>query len=429
MISRYTPSDFADLWSENTKYKTWLQVELAACEAMEKCGYVPIGTAKSIEEMDLQLDPARIAEIEEDTRHDVVAFLVHVQELAGPPAQFLHKGMTSSDVVDTGLALTLSKAMDSLVVRASHLCFELRQKAFEHKHTVMVGRSHGMAAQPTTMGVVLAGHLEEFRRSVARLDSALKEIRVGKMSGVVGTYAHLSPEVEKLAMEKLGLSPETVSTQVVARDRHAVVACAIALCASAVERLATSVRHWARGEVREVREPFLRGQRGSSAMPHKMNPIVSENLCGLARTVRAIVTPALENVCLWHERDISHSSVERIIFPDATSTLAYMLDRLAWLVSGLQVFPENMKKNLDATGELVFSEAVMLALVDRGWDRQLAWSTVHEAASASIRGGGTFRQNLENDDKISPALNRQEIEKIFDLDWALRHVCAIFDRI
>src|SRR4051812_1230733 len=424
MIPRYTPKDFAELWSDKTRYQTWLDVELAACEALESAGHVPRGTAAAIRAKNLVLDPAAIDRIEQKTRHDVIAFLTHVEELAGDPARWLHRGMTSSDVLDTSLACQLVRATDLLLARTDTLAEKLAQRAREHARTPMIGRSHGIHAEPTTFGVALAGHLAEIRRGRARLARAREEIAVGKIAGAVGTYAHLSPEIEAEALRKLGLGAETVSTQVVARDRHAAFFSALALLAAGIERLATNVRHWQRTEVGEAEERFSAGQKGSSAMPHKRNPILSENLCGLARIVRAAVTPALENVALWHERDISHSSVERMIGPDATATLAFMLDRAASLVTGLVVYPENARKNLERAGELYFSEAVMLALVETGMPRQEAYVLVQRNAMRAWHGEGRFRELLALDSDVTGRLGVERLGDLFDLDHALAHIPA-----
>lgn len=428
MIPRYTPPEFAALWSSAARYATWLEVELAACEAMEADGLVPRGTAKSIRDRKILLDPDRIDEIEKTTKHDVIAFLTHVEELAGAEARWLHRGMTSSDVLDTSLAMLLCRAADLLLTRLTALLAALARRVEEHRKTPMIGRSHGMHAEPITFGVALAGHLAELKRGKARLVSARAEIAVGKIAGAVGTYAHLDPALEARALAALGLAAETVSTQVVARDRHAAYFAALALLAAGIERLATNVRHWQRTEVGEAEERFTKGQKGSSAMPHKRNPIVSENLCGLARVVRAAVIPALEDVALWHERDISHSSVERMIAPDATTTLGYMLERAAALVDGLSVNAGNLQKNLDAAGELYASEAVLLALVGRGKARQAGYEIVQRCAMRALSGEGRFRDMLLADEELAALLPRPEIERCFDLDHALAHADAIIDR-
>ncbi|WP_433931280.1 adenylosuccinate lyase [Sorangium cellulosum] len=428
MIPRYTPPEFEELWSPATRFKTWLEVELAACEAMEAEGLVPAGIAEGIRGKQLSLDAARIEAIERTVKHDVIAFLTHVEELAGEGARWLHRGMTSSDVLDTSLAMLLVRAADMLSTRLDKLCDALARRADEHRRTPMIGRSHGIAAEPITFGLALAGHLAEMKRGRARLSAAREAIAVGKIAGAVGTYAHLSPRIEERALTALGLRPETVSTQVVARDRHAEFFAALSLIAAGIERLATNVRHWQRTEVGEAEERFSVGQKGSSAMPHKRNPILSENLCGLARIVRAAVIPALENVPLWHERDISHSSVERMIAPDATSTLGFMLDRAAGLVDGLVVYPERLRQNLDRTGELFFSEAVLLSLVQKGRPRQAAYELVQRCAMRAIAGEGRFRDNLAADADVAALLAPDEIARCFDLDHALSHVDAIIDR-
>jgi adenylosuccinate lyase len=419
MIPRYTPEEFGALWSSDTRYATWLEVELAACEAMEASGLVPAGVATRLRARNLQLDSARIDTIERTVKHDVIAFLSHVEELAGEDARWLHRGMTSSDVLDSSLAILLRRAGNMLIDRLDHVISALAVRATEHARTPMIGRSHGIHAEPTTFGVALAGHLAEMKRGRARLSSAVAEVSVGKIAGAVGTYAHLSPAIEKQALAALGLEPETVATQVVARDRHAAFFSALAHVAAGIERFATNVRHWQRTEVHEAEERFTAGQKGSSAMPHKRNPIVSENLCGLARMVRAFVTPALENVVLWHERDISHSSVERMIAPDATTTLAYMLERTKSLVEGLVVYPDNLRENLALTGELYFSEAVLLALVERGRPRQRAYEMVQRCAMRAIAGEGKFRDLLGADADVASALSTETLDRCFDLDHAL----------
>jgi adenylosuccinate lyase len=428
MIPRYTPSDFETLWSSETRYATWLEVELAACAAMEHEKLVPSGTAARIRAKNITLDPERIDEIERTTRHDVIAFLTHVEELVGAEARWLHRGMTSSDVLDTSLALLLVRATDAIGARLTKLVAALDRRAAEHARTPMIGRSHGIHAEPITFGVALAGHLAEMKRARARLSAARAEIAVGKIAGAVGTYAHLSPAIEARALAALGLAPETVSTQIVPRDRHAAFFAALAVTAAGIERLATNVRHWQRTEVGEAEERFSAGQKGSSAMPHKRNPISSENLCGLARMVRAYALPALENVALWHERDISHSSAERMMAPDATTTLAFMLERATTLVDGLVVYPDALKKNLERTGGLFFSEALLLALVEKGMPRQEAYVLVQRNAMKAIEGKAGFRENLEADADLALHLSRAEIGRAFDLEHALRHAEEIVAR-
>ncbi len=428
MIPRYTPSDFASLWSPERRFQVWLEVELAACEAMEGAGLVPPGTAARIRDKKLVLDAARIEEIERTTKHDVIAFLTHVEELAGADARWLHRGMTSSDVLDTSLAILFRDATDALLARTEKLLEALAKRAREHAKTPMIGRSHGIFAEPVTFGLALAGHHAEIRRGKERLVHARETIAYGKIAGAVGTYAHLSPEIEAKALGALGLRPETVSTQIVPRDRHAELFLAMALVAAGIERLATNVRHWQRSEVGEAEEAFTVGQKGSSAMPHKRNPILSENLCGLARVVRAAAIPALENVALWHERDISHSSVERMMGPDATATLAFMLDRSRSLVEGLVVYPARLAENLGRANELYFSEAVLLALVESGMARQEAYVLVQRNAMRAWHGDGRFRDNLGADADVSKRIPRAKLDELFDLEHALRHVPGIVER-
>ncbi|MEO7110359.1 MAG: adenylosuccinate lyase [Polyangiaceae bacterium] len=428
MIPRYTPKDFAQLWSNEHRFEIWLEVELAACEAMERAGLVPAGVAARIREKKIALDPTRIDEIEKTTKHDIIAFLTHVEELAGIDARWLHRGMTSSDVLDSSFAIQLRDAGKMLLLRCDTFLDALAARAREHAKTPMIGRSHGIFAEPVTFGLVLAGHHAEVARAKKRLVVAVEEIAVGKISGAVGTYAHLTPSIETDALAKLGLKAETVSTQIVARDRHAAFFSALALAAAAIERLATNVRHWQRSEVGEVEEAFTVGQKGSSAMPHKRNPIASENLCGLARVVRAAVVPAMENIPLWHERDISHSSVERMLAPDATTTLGFMLDRVTSLVKNLVVYPEKMLANLGEAKELYCSEAVLLALVEAGMPRQDAYVIVQRNAMKTWHGEGKFRDNLAADAELTSRLDPKVLASCFDLDHALAHVGGIVDR-
>jgi adenylosuccinate lyase len=396
---------------------------------MESAGTVPKGTADRVASVRDELDPTAIDAIEKTTRHDVIAFLTHVEEIAGEPARWLHRGMTSSDVLDTSLALLLVEATDKLLERMDAVLKALRGRIEEHRKTPAIGRSHGIHAEPLTFGLILAGHYAELYRGRARLAVAREEIAVGKIAGAVGTYAHLTPEVEVEALGALGLRPETASTQVVARDRHAAFVSALAVIAAGIERLATNVRHWQRTEVAEAEEHFKKGQKGSSAMPHKRNPVLTENLCGLARVVRGAVVPSLENVGLWHERDISHSSVERMVLPDATATLAFMLDRIRAVVADLVVYPERLRENLDRTGGLWASEGVLLALISKGLGRQEAYVMVQRNAMKAFEGEGEFRELLAADRDIAKLLDKQEIEREFDLSHVLEHVDTIIDRV
>ena len=428
MIPRYVPRDFAELWSDVRRYETWFEVELAAAQSMEAFGVVPVGTVERIRGMGVRIDPRRVEEIEGEVHHDVIAFLTHIEELVGESARWLHLGMTSSDVLDTAGAVLMRRAVQMLIERLERLMGVVAVRAREHAHCVMMGRSHGVHAEPITFGLALAGHHAEFVRCRDRLRVAMEEVSVGKISGAVGTYVHLSPEVEVRALESLGLRPETVSTQVVARDRHAALFSAMALVAAAVERFATNVRHWQRTEVGEVEEPFARGQKGSSAMPHKRNPIGSENLCGLARIVRSAVVPALENVVLWHERDISHSSVERVIVPDVTSVLAFMLDRMTRMVEGLVVRGQNLLANVERTGGLFFSENVLLKLVSKGIARQEAYVWVQRNAMRSMQEGEDFFFLLSGDLDVARCLTVDELRSCFDVDWMLRYVDVLIER-
>lgn len=428
MIPRYTPEDFSALWTPRRRFELWLDVELAACRAMENAGTVPKGSADKVAPFRDKLDPARILEIEKTTRHDVIAFLTHMEELAGEPARWLHRGMTSSDVLDTSFALLLREAADLLLTRFDTLLDTFERRIEEHKMTPAIGRSHAIHAEPVTFGVILAGHYAELVRARERLVVARAAVSVGKIAGAVGTYAHLTPAIESEALGALGLAGETVATQVVARDRHAEFTSALALAAAAIERFATNVRHWQRTEVGEAEEHFKKGQKGSSAMPHKRNPVLTENLCGLARVVRAAVTPAMENISLWHERDISHSSVERMMMPDATATLGFMLDRCQKVIADLVVYPERLKQNLEQTGGLWASEGVLLALVGTGLGRQEAYVLVQRNAMKAFAGEGEFRDLLAADADIAARLDADAIHTHFDLEHALASAPVIIER-
>lgn len=429
MIPRYTPAEFEALWSQRRKYEAWFDVELAACRAMEGAGSVPAGTADKVSRFRAQLDADAIDEIEKVTRHDVIAFLTHVEGLAGEPARWLHRGMTSSDVLDSSLALLLVEATDLLLVRLDAVLEALRHRIEEHRRTPAIGRSHGIHAEPVTFGLILAGHYAELARGRKRLLVAREEIAVGKIAGAVGTYAHLTPAIEAEALASLGLRPETAPTQVVARDRHAAYVSALGVIAAGIERFSTNVRHWQRTEVGEAEEHFKKGQKGSSAMPHKRNPVLTENLSGLGRVVRAAVVPGLENVALWHERDISHSSAERMMLPDATATLAFMLERVRGVIADLVVYPERLRQNLDQTGGLWASEGVLLALVGQGLGRQDAYVLVQRNAMKAFEGQGDFRSLLQEDAEIRKHLSAEDIDREFDLNHALAHVDTIIDRV
>jgi adenylosuccinate lyase len=429
MIPRYTRKELLDLWSDSHRYETWLRVELAACAEMEKAGTVPAGTTAAVRAKAAgKLDPVRILEHEERTRHDVIAFLTHVEELAGEPARWLHLGMTSSDVLDASLAIQLVEAADQILAGIDLLRAACRRRAEEHRATVAIGRSHGIHAEPITAGLVFAGWYAELGRAKAALVAARHEVAVGKIAGAVGTYANLEPAVEQAALASLGLRREVVPTQVVARDRHAAYFLALARLGTAVERLAVTIRHWQRTEVGEATEAFGKGQKGSSAMPHKKNPILSENLCGIARLLRSYANAAMEDVALWHERDISHSSVERVIGPDATGLADFMVRRAAGLVDGLVVNVARMRENLDQARGLYFSEAVMLTLVRKGMARQAAYELVQRNALRAVAGEGKFRDLLGADKDIAARLDAGEIDRAFNLEHHLRHAGAIIDR-
>lgn len=431
MIPRYSRPECADLWSPETKYSIWFEIEAHAADAMAELGVIPKDAAKAIWEKGRNVvwNADRIDEIERVVKHDVIAFLTHVSEVVGPEARFLHQGMTSSDVLDTCLAVQLSRASDMLIADVDMVLAALKRRAMEHKFTPTVGRSHGIHAEPTTFGLKLAGHYAEFQRAKERLAMARFEIATCAISGAVGTFANVDPRVEAHVAEKMGLSIEPVSTQVIPRDRHAAFFAALAVVASSVERLATEIRHLQRTEVLEAEEPFDPGQKGSSAMPHKRNPILTENLTGLARLVRSAVIPALENVALWHERDISHSSVERGIAPDATIHLDFALRRLAGVMERLVIYPENMIKNLDRLGGLVHSQRVMLALTQKGIGREVAYAAVQGASMKVWRGEAKFLDLLKADPDVRPHLSDAELEDLFDLTYHFKHVDTIFDRV
>ena len=431
MIPRYSRPEAAAIWSPQTRFRIMFEIEAHAADAMAALGVIPAEAARAIWARggNVVFDVDRIDEIERETKHDVIAFLTHVTEIVGPEARFLHQGMTSSDVNDTALAVQLSRATDLLMEGVELVLAGLKRRALEYRLTPCVGRSHGIHAEPTTFGLKLAGHYAEFGRARDRLAMARFEIATCAISGPVGTFASVDPRVEAHVAEKLGLVPEPISTQVIPRDRHAAYFAALAVVASSIERLATEIRHLQRTEVLEVEEPFDAGQKGSSAMPHKRNPILTENLTGLARLVRSAVTPAMENVALWHERDISHSSVERGIAPDATVHLDFALRRLASLVERLVVYPENMRKNLDRMGGLVHSQQVLLALTQKGMAREAAYSAVQRNAMSVWRGEGRFLDLLRADPDVRGQLNDHELADLFDLGWHFKHVNTIFNRV
>ncbi len=428
MISRYTRPEMEAIWSEEQRYELWTRIEIAVCRALAERGEIPRGAFDAIESR-ARVDPARVAEIESRVHHDVNAYLDALAEEIGPAARYVHLGLTSSDVLDTCLALQLRGAMDLILEQSQRVLDALRARALEHKRTVCVGRTHGITAEPTTFGLKLLYAYDEMCRNHERLERARETIAVGKASGAVGTFAHLSPEVEEAVMAELGLEPAAVSTQIVSRDRHAELVNALAQTATGIERIAVEMRHLARTEVGEVQEFFGSEQKGSSAMPHKRNPWRFETLAGLARVVRGYAGMALENSVLWHERDISNSSVERIVGPDATATVHFMLHRLAELIAGLAVFPEQMRGHLDASRGLVYSGAVLLALARHGVSRQEAYRLVQAHAMATSDAGGHLYDRLVADEEVGKILKPDELAECFDLERHLSQVDAIFERV
>src|SRR5712672_2280752 len=431
MIPRYTRPDMAAIWDPQTRFRIWFEIEAHAADAMAELGIIPQEAAKTIWEKgrNATFDVERIDEIEHEVKHDVVAFLTHLSEIVGPEARFVHAGMTSSDVLDTCLNVQLTRAADILIDDVEKLLAALKRRAFEHKKTPTVGRSHGIHAEPTTFGVKLAVAYAEFSRARERLLTARKEVATCAISGAVGTFAQIDPRVEAHVAKAMGLVPEPISTQVIPCDRHAMYFATLGVIASSVERLAIEIRHLQRTEVLEAEEFFSEGQKGSSAMPHKRNPVLSENITGLSRMVRAYVTPAMENVVLWHERDISHSSAERMIAPDATVTLDFALNRLAGLIDKLLVYPENMQKNLDRLGGLVHSQRLLIALTQKGASREDAYKFVQRNAMPVWRGEGDFQTLLKQDADVKKYLTDTEIEEQFDLGYHFKHVDTIFKRV
>ena len=433
MIERYSRKKMVKIWSPEEKFKIWFEIEAHACDAQAQLGVIPLEAAKKIWEKG-KFDIEKIDEIEKTTKHDVIAFLTNLSEYIGDEARFVHQGMTSSDVLDTTLSIQLKKASEILLNDINNLLIALEKKAMEHKHTITIGRSHGIHAEPITFGLKLAGYYAEFKRNKERLINAKKEISTCAISGAVGTFAHIDPFVESYVSKKLNLEPEEISTQIIPRDRHAMFFSTLGVIASSVERLATEIRHLQRTEVREVEEYFAQGQKGSSAMPHKRNPVLTENLTGLARIVRSSVTPALENVTLWHERDISHSAVERMIAPDSTITLDFALNRLTSVIDNLLIYPEIMLSNLEKLGGLVHSQQVLLALTQKGASREDAYEMVQSNAMKVWETPEATRKNvykklLKNDPKVKNYLDEIEIDKLFNLNQHFKHINTIFDRI
>jgi adenylosuccinate lyase len=431
MLSRYARPEMTAIWEAQSRFKIWFEIEAHAADALAELGVIPKEAAKAVwdKASDVIFDVARIDEIERETKHDVIAFLTHLAEIVGPEARFVHQGMTSSDVLDTCLNVQLTRAADLLIEDIDKVLAALKKRAFEHKMTPTIGRSHGIHAEPVTFGLKLAYGYAEFSRARSRLVTARKEVATCAISGAVGTFAQIDPRVEAHVAKTMGLVPEPISTQVIPRDRHAMFFATLGVIASSIERLATEIRHLQRTEVLEAEEFFSEGQKGSSAMPHKRNPVLSENLTGLSRMVRAYVTPAMENVALWHERDISHSSAERMIAPDATVTLDFALNRLAGLIDKLLIYPENMQKNLDRLGGLVHSQRLLMALTQKGASREDAYKLVQRNAMPVWRGGGDFQTLLKKDADVKKYLNDAEISEQFDLRYHFKHVDTIFKRV
>lgn len=431
MIPRYTRPEMAAIWEPQTRFKIWFEIEAHAADALADLGVIPKEAAKTIwaKAKDATFDVERIDAIERETKHDVIAFLTHLAEIVGPDARFVHQGMTSSDVLDTCFNVQLARAADILIADVDKVLAALKRRAFEYKMTPTVGRSHGIHAEPVTFGLKLAVAYAEFTRARERLVAARKEIATCAISGAVGTFAQIDPRVEEHVAKAMGLAVEPVSTQVIPRDRHAMYFATLGVVASSIERLATEIRHLQRTEVLEAEEYFSEGQKGSSAMPHKRNPVLTENLTGLARMVRAYVNPALENIVLWHERDISHSSAERMIGPDATVTLDFALNRLASVIDKLVVYPENMQKNLDKLGGLVHSQRVLIALTQKGASREDAYRLVQRNAMPVWRGQGDFQTLLKADPEVKKYLTDAEIAEKFDLGYHFKHVDTIFKRV
>ena len=428
MIPRYSRPEMTAIWSEESKFQIWFEIEAHACDAQAKLGVIPSDAAATIWQRGA-FDIERINDIERETKHDVIAFLTNLAEYIGEDARFVHQGMTSSDVLDTTLSVQLSRASDLMLAGLDRLLASLQKRAQEHKRTATIGRSHGIHAEPTTLGLKFASFYAEFSRCRERLVAARREVATCAISGAVGTFAHIDPFVEEHVAEKMGLEIEPVSTQVIPRDRHAMYFATLGVIASSIERLSVEIRHMQRTEVREAEEFFSVGQKGSSAMPHKRNPVLTENLTGIARIVRAAVVPALENVALWHERDISHSSVERVFAPDATIALDFALHRMAGVVENLLVYPENMQANLDQLGGLVHSQQVLLALTQKGVSRENAYVYVQRNAMKIWAEGGSYLDNLKADADVSAHLSNQELDSLFDLNQHFQHVDTIFKRV
>ena len=428
MINRYTRPEMGRIWKPENQYAKWLEVEIAACEAMSEAGIIPENSLTNIKKK-ANFSMERILKIEEETKHDVIAFLTNVAEYVGPDSRFIHLGLTSSDILDTSLALLLKEASNLIINDLTEFIEVIKKRAMEHKYTVMIGRSHGIHAEPITFGLKLAVWYSEMKRHLKRLIEARDVISYGKLSGAVGTFANVSPDVEADTCKKLGLKPAEISTQIIQRDRHAQYFTTLAILAGTLEKIAVEIRHLQRTEVLEAEEPFAKGQKGSSAMPHKKNPIGSENISGLSRLVRSNCLAAMENMVLWHERDISHSSVERVIAPDSTILIDFMLHRLKGIVGGLVVHPDRMAENLKKTKGLIFSQQILMKLTSKGIERQKAYVIVQRNAMEAWKSGREFKGLIMEDRELRTYLKKEEIEEIFDLDYHLKHVDDIFERV
>ncbi len=428
MIDRYSRKEISGIWELENKFRIWLDIEIAVCEVQAEDGVIPPGDLKTIKEK-ASFEVERILEIEDQVHHDVIAFLTAVGEHVGPSSRYIHYGLTSSDIVDTALSIQLRQSGEIILLGLDQLILALKDKALKYKLTPCMGRSHGVHAEPTTFGVKMALYYEEFKRDRERLVRAIQGVSFGKFSGAVGTFSNISPDIEKRVCARLGLAPDPISTQVIQRDRHAEFMSALAICAGSLDQLATEIRHLQRTEVREAEEPFQKGQKGSSAMPHKRNPILCERVTGISRVIKANMNVALDNMTLWHERDISHSSAERIIFPDSTIALDYLLHRMIFIIENLHVYPESMMENIQKTGGLFFSQTLLLALVEKGLAREDSYSIVQEMAMRVWSREGTLHELCLKDPVVSKKLSRAEIDSVFDLNRFLKNIPAIYDKI
>jgi len=427
MIERYSRKEIAGIWSLENKFRIWLDIEIAACQAHANMGTIPEEDLRIIEEK-ANFDLSRIEEIESQVHHDVIAFLTSVAEFVGPSSRFIHFGLTSSDIGDTALSIQMKQAGTILALDIRQLMEALRARALEHKNLPCMGRSHGVHAEPTTFGVKMALYYKEFERNLARLERAIENISFGKISGAVGTFSSIAPEIETMVCHTLGLEPDPISTQIIQRDRHAEFMAVLAITAGSLDKLATEIRHLQRTEVREIEEPFQTGQKGSSAMPHKRNPILSERVSGISRVIKSNLQTALDNMTLWHERDISHSSAERIILPDSTIALDYILDKMTFIIRNLHVYPESMQENIDRTGGLFFSQSLLLKLVETGYSREEAYAIVQENAMRVWKREGTLKQLASDDKRVAERISESELDDIFSLDRYLANIDYIFKK-